>query len=300
MRFGVHTFQLEKIIPTDSPAEEIVSNVMNHNPANIVRELHGHGFQLAELSLDLQMFLPHTFDTHVIDDLLLAKEETGMSYTVHLPLWSIEPSTPQNHIRVASVQALVEAIQATIPLDPETYVLHATGALASEFYRMDAPALVKQFALQQFENRSRASIEALLRKTGIDSRKIAAETIEFPFEKTLALAEEFDLSICLDTGHVLVGFSGPIDLFDALDACLPRLGEIHLHDGPWQGPQRIIGYDKDHQALGQGDLDIPRFFSRLKKAKYNGPIIFELTLAEALQSLAIIRQTNPDVLHGFF
>ena len=75
------------------------------------------------------------------------------------------------------------------------------------------------------------------------------ETIEFPFDPTFELAEELDLSICLDIGHVLVGFSGPFDLFEVLDSCLHRLGEIHLHYGPWQGPDQRIGYGLDHQPL---------------------------------------------------
>jgi sugar phosphate isomerase/epimerase len=86
-----------------------------------------------------------------------------------------------------------------------------------------------------------------------------------------------------------------VELFPALEQVLPRLGEIHLHDAPWQGPQMKIGYGLDHQALGKGDLDVSRLLDRLAQAGYDGPIIFELTVAEAQASLAAIRRLRPAV-----
>ena len=171
-------------------------------------------------------------------------------------------------------------------------MLHATGALAAEFYRMRLPELARAVILRQFKSHARESIQAILAETGIPSRRLAVETIEFPFDLTLELAEELDLSVCLDTGHVLVGFSGPIDLFDALERCLPRLAEVHFHDGPWQGPNQVIGYGKDHQALGKGDLDVARFLGRLAAAGFTGPLVFELTVPEAEASLEVIRKTK--------
>ena len=93
-------------------------------------------------------------------------------------------------------------------LQPEVYVFHATGALASEFYRMRLPEMARAFILRQFQNNARESIQAILSETSLASRQLAIETIEFPFELTVELAEQLDLSMCLDTGHVLVGFPG--------------------------------------------------------------------------------------------
>jgi sugar phosphate isomerase/epimerase len=86
---------------------------------------------------------------------------------------------------------------------------------------------------------------------------------------------------------VLVGFSGPMDFFEALELCLPRLGEVHLHDGPDQGPEHTIGYGKDHAPLGTGDLDVERLLNRLLDVDFTGPVIFELTVEEALKSLNV-------------
>jgi sugar phosphate isomerase/epimerase len=178
---------------------------------------------------------------------------------------------------------------------PEVFVLHATGALAAEFYRMHLPDPAKRYILNEFNNRAKESVRQILLETGIPSRKLAVETIEFPFEMTLDLANELDVSICFDTGHVLVGFSGPINFFDALEQCMPRLAEIHLHDSPKQSPEQTIPYGKDHQTLGKGDLDLAKLFDRLSEADFSGPVIFELTIEQALESLNLIREIRPGI-----
>jgi sugar phosphate isomerase/epimerase len=290
MRYGIMAMQINALVPSNLPPAEVMNYVANFEHTHLVRGLVEEGFSLIELGGDLSLFLPQTYSPQAIDRLVALKQELGLSYTVHLPLWSVEPSTPLTPVRLGSVQAVIDIIRATLPLEPEDYVFHATGALAAEFYHMRIPELARKLLLQQFQNGARQSVQTILAQTGIPSRKLAIETVEFPFEMTFALAEELNLSMCFDTGHVLVGFSGPIDLFDALEIALPRLGEIHLHDGPWQGPGHKLGYGKDHSPLGTGDLDVCRLLNRLEAAHWDGPVIFELTVEEALASL--------DYIHG--
>jgi len=296
MRFGIQAMQLGELVPADLPAVDLMAYVMGFDQAERVRKLHALGFNPVELGGDLGVFLPHTFAPPAIEGLAALKEEIGMGYTVHLPLWSVEPSTPLTPVREGSVRAVIDTVRATAPLEPETYVLHATGALAAEFYQMKLPQAGKSLILRIFQSNARESIKTLLAETEIPSRRLAIETIEFPFDLTLEMAEELDLSICLDVGHVLVGFSGPIGVFEALERCLPRLAEIHLHDGPWQGPEHKLGYGQDHKPLGTGDLDTARLLARLTEADFAGPVIFELKVEEALASLDVIRTIRPDLL----
>lgn len=290
MRVGVMAMQLNSLVPADLPPDQILSYLGTFDQAEVARELASHGFNPIELGGDLALFLPHTFSPASIDRLVALKEELHLGYTIHLPLWSVEPSTPLEPVRRGSTEAIVTTIHQTQRLNPLVYVLHATGALAAEFYRMKLPEIARTLILRQFQANARQSLKTILSETGIPPRQLAIETIEFPFDLTLELAEELDLSICFDTGHVLVGFSGPIDFFEALERCLPRLAEVHLHDGPWQGPQQTIGYGKDHQPLGAGDLDLPRLMGSLNEAGFDGPVVFELSLDEALDSMSILRK----------
>lgn len=292
MRFGIMTLQQHLLIPSDPAPEKITAQMAAFDHVGLVRRMVDQGFDLFELSGDLGLFFPQAFAPPAIAGLAALKEEFALSYTVHLPLWSVEPSTALQPVRRGSVQALIETIQACRPLKPEAYVLHATGPLAAEFYRMRLPAPAKQLILRLFQQQAGRSIGEILAATGIPGRLLAVETIEFPLELTLELAEQFDLSLCLDTGHVLAGFSGPLGMEETLERCLPRLAEVHLHDSPWQGPERELRYGQDHRPLGQGDLDLPALLGRLEEAAFDGPIILELTVEEALASLEVIRNSN--------
>jgi sugar phosphate isomerase/epimerase len=285
--------QLNSLVPDNLTTEEALIHVATYNLVHPARELHQAGFNPIELGYDLGILLPHLYSPEAIEGLLALKSETDVRYTIHLPLWSVEPSTPLNPVRQGSVQALIEAILCTLPLEPEVFVLHATGAMAAEFYHMNIPELARNYLLQQFQYGAKESLKMILAETGIPSRQIAIETIQFPLPMTLELAEELDLSICFDTGHVLVGFSGPVDFYESLELCLPRLGEVHLHDGTDCKRPGEIGYGKDHKALGTGDLDIERFLGRLEDAGFNGPIIFELQLHQALESMNFIHSRYP-------
>lgn len=296
MRFGIMAMQMGALIPPGLSLADMPGHVTGFDHAALARALHGHGFDPVELGGDLAMFMPHVYAPPAIEKLALLKQETGMGFTVHLPLWSVEPSALLAPVRLGSVQAMAEIVRATRPLEPEVYVVHATGALAAEFYRMHLPEMGRLMILRQFQARALESLRALLAETGLPGRRLAVETVEFPFEMTLELVETLDLSMCLDTGHVLSGFAGPVSLFDALEKMLPRLAEIHLHDSPQWIPGTPIVYGKDHQALGTGDLDVGGLLDRLAQAHYAGPLVFELTVPEAIASLEAVRRIRPQLV----
>ena len=299
MRFGIMAMQVNSLIPPGAqqlPPEQVLARLMGLDHAELVHGLFEQGFDTIELNGDLEMLLPHIFSSAALGGLSALKAELDLCYTFHLPLWSVEPSTLNAPVRHGSVRSLVDSIQRTLPLEPEVYVLHATGALAAEFYRMRIPEVARAVLMRQFQNGARESIQTILHETGIPSRQLAIETIEFPFELTLELAEELDLSICFDTGHVLSGFSGPVEFFDALERCLPRLGEVHLHDSPDLVAAGRLEYGQDHQPLGAGDLDFPRTLDCLNEVDFQGPVIFELELSQALASMDVIRSFRPDLI----
>ncbi len=296
MRFGIMAMQIGSLIPPGLPAEGVLAHIVGFDHAALVRSLAGHGFNPIELGGDLALFIPQAFNPESVEGLRHAKADLSLTYTVHLPLWSVEPSTPLAPVQQGSARAVIDAIRATRALDPEVYVMHATGALAAEFYRMRLPEAARGLILRLFKGNAAQSLRTILSETGLPSRRLAIETIEFPIDLTLELAEELDLSLCLDTGHVLAGFAGRLDFFATLELCLPRLAEIHLHDCPDLTQTNEIGYGMDHRPLGQGGLDVGRLLDRLVEVGYHGLLVFELREEEALASLEVIRRLRPSVL----
>jgi sugar phosphate isomerase/epimerase len=295
MRFGIKAAQTGLMLPQNGSPADFEKLVNEFDYAGLIERVADCGFHLLELGADMILFFPNCHSPGSIETLNQVKAKRHLSYTVHLPLWSVEPSTLLQPVREGSVRAVVQSICDTLPLQPERYVLHATGALAAEFSHMRHESR-RRVVMRKFQDNARASLQEILRETGIPSRLLAIETIEFPFDLTFELAEELNLSMCLDTGHVLAGFPGPFELFDVLERVLPRLGEVHMHDAPWQGPERNIGYGKDHQRLGLGDLDVGKFLDRLAAAHWDGPIIFELSVADTLASLDVIRSLRPELV----
>ncbi len=290
MRYGIMEMQMDQLIPADVAPKKAVDYILSFDRGHLIRKLANAGFTLIELGGDLSLFFKNAYREGNINKLRNLKEELGITYTVHLPLWSVEPSTPLEPVRYGSADAIMDIIDAVEILDPEVYVLHATGALAAEFYRMGIPETAKSLVLNQFQGNAISTIKMILEETGLPSRKLAIETIEFPLDLTLEIADLLDLSICFDTGHVLAGFSGPIKFDDAFTACFPRLAEVHLHDSPDFMKTGELGYGKDHQLLGTGDLNVENFMGILKQHDFTGPIIFELPVKEAKESLAYMKR----------
>jgi sugar phosphate isomerase/epimerase len=291
-RFGITSLHLDTLSAESSGVAGDAASLLSFNHTGRVRFLAQQGFSCIELNADVGAVLPHTLSPLAIEELAQIRQEFGITYTVHLPILSVEPSSPITAVRRGAAQAVIETIRATQPLAPEVYVYHATGDLAARTLRMALPDMAHMFIQRTLQNYARESAEMILNETGIPSRLLAIETIQFPFDLTLELAESLDTSMCFDTAHVLVGYSGPVELFEAFERAAPRLCEVHLNDGPWQGPNHVVQYGKDHLPLGSGDLDVARFAERLRAMSFCGPVIFELPLKDALTSLDVMRNVS--------
>jgi sugar phosphate isomerase/epimerase len=299
MRFGIEQMQVGWLVQhartlmpasgqVDVQALRAALPYVTVDVAEQVNHLADLGFALVELNPELSIFFPNCYNLAAVARLERLKEERHMSYTVHLPLWSLEPSTPVQAVRQGSVDTLVDAVLRLEPLEPEVYVLHATGALAAEFSRMKSLESMRSLVLQLFVAQAQHSIEELLKRTGLSPRRVAVETVEFPFDLTLDLAQTFDLSMCLDVGHVVAGYTTGVTLFEALDQMLPRLAEVHLHDAYRRELPGGIVQVADHMPLGAGEVPLGDFLGRLAASGFSGPVIFELTIEEALASLQMV------------
>ncbi|MEM3388339.1 MAG: cobamide remodeling phosphodiesterase CbiR [Thermoproteota archaeon] len=255
----------------------------------LVRKTVENGFNHVELSADLYYVLPASFSRKNIEEWVSMKDK-GVTFSVHLPIWSIELDSPVEDIRAASVSAVVKPVTVLEDIKPLTYVLHVAGPLAAEVNRMEANQEYKRLFFEVLASNASRSVEQIvsyMTDAGVESRRIALESIEFPFSKTLEIAERFDASICIDTGHILAGYSGGLSIENAIKKCSERLGEIHLHDAYRRVEEgRLVV--RDHLPLGAGDLNVESFFKVLRETGFAGPIVFELGLNDARASLSRI------------
>jgi sugar phosphate isomerase/epimerase len=143
---------------------------------------------------------------------LAAKHD--ISYHVHLPL-DISISACEAAFRQAAVDTIHDIISLTRDLLPTTYTLHLP---------YDGNQKTPQDILAW--QRSAAKGIELLLDNGLVANKFSIETLDYPFEWAAPLIEDFDLSVCLDFGHLIVnGFN----VEKVIKAHAHRTTVIHLH-----------------------------------------------------------------------
>ncbi len=286
MKFGVTPVEISYF--AEIAQTGTVADLLNFDFPSLVERAIEAGFKHVELTLDMVYVSPGSLSKDKIEKLANLAEKFGITYTAHLPLWSIEPASPVPQVRKASVEALVEAIRIVKELNPLYYVLHATGALASEFTRLPAPPPLKRLINEAFSDFASESVKSLIELSKIDSRRIAVENVEFDFEYTRRIVDANDTSICFDTGHLMAGYSGDYDPLQFLEKNFDRIVELHLHDGY----RRVVNGRVeigDHLALGDGDLPVCSLLNLLQERGFDGVIVFELPLESALKSMEYIR-----------
>ena len=91
------------------------------------------------------------------------------------------------------------------------------------------------------------------------------------------------LRICFDTNHML---SEPLDEF--LRACASKIVTTHVSDYDFKNER--------HWLPGEGDVNWKSLFDTFDEVGYKGPILYELSLAQEMESLTRERALTPDDL----
>jgi inosose dehydratase len=104
-------------------------------------------------------------------------------------------------------------------------------------------------------------------------------------DAVLRLLERSDVPICLDTGHLVIGGTDPLEL---VAQAADRVAHVHLKDIRRQVAESVSAGDIDYLAavraglytpLGQGDLDIGGIVRALEGAGYRGWYVLEQDIA---------------------
>lgn len=258
-----------------------------------VRTAINHGFRYIEIPMDLLYVLLDPLTEQTVEKLVNLMDREKVSYSIHLPFSFVDISLLNKHIRRASVDCIVESIKLTEPLQPECFILHPTGAFASQINNLNILKKEHKDIISNFMLRLAAqSINEIQSRTGLSSRKLALENFDFPFSSIHGILDELNLSVCLDTGHLLAGYSGEFTIEEFIEKYCRRILEVHLHDGYCRKINNQI-IRMDHLPLGEGELKIDRFFNLLEEKSLNVPLVFELNPSEAILSMRNIEKFHP-------
>ncbi len=176
-------------------------------------------------------------------------EDNDMVYSVHLPMYQRLGSRDENE-RIKGRDAILRAIDATIPINPFAFDLH----LEPDEYDIKNPV----HDLTAWQDQHRKSLTELIER-GVPTEKIGIETLEYPFEWVDDIVFDLDFNVCLDIGHV---WKMNYDEQKYLQRYLPLVRNVHLHG--------IRAEDnKDHQPLNHlTKTKLLQFFEALEKTPY--------------------------------
>lgn len=290
MRFGISPMTYELLID-GILAKKGLEGISEFQFSDLVKRAADSGYQHFEIELDLFQVFPIKIDKHQIKILQDIKKEYNITYSAHLPFLSLDLGGPNEFIREGSVNSLIQAYNSIFELedDVEVFVLHPTGeTVASVIDFIESPQ-IQQITSELFSVNAIQSIERFIEETGINRSKIAIENIQFPLEATIKIIKKLKTKLCIDTAHLLGGFSGNHDLLEITEKYLDITAEIHLQD---YNDENLFS---DHSALGTGKNFPPEFLNLIFQKNFDGPVVFELTKDETIKSIKYIREKAPQI-----
>ncbi len=156
--------------------------------------------------------------------------DTGLTYTVHLPL-DLSPGAPEESLRRKCAETWKRIAGLMQPVDPLGWVVHLN----------DPPG--DENSLRAWQEQCRKSLEELSRE--IDPGLLCIENLDYDHELIWPWVLDMGFSLCMDLGPLQVRGE---DLPACLDRWLDHVRIIHLHALDSEG--------RDHVGLQHMDRDL--------------------------------------------
>ena len=186
-----------------------------------------------------------------IKKLLLLSKEFDLTYNVHLPT-DISLSTPDPLRRQTAVEIIKQVIDLTAPLSPSTFTLHLS---------YDETVYDKGL-IKRWNERLYNSIRQLV-ATGINAALISIETLTYPLKWVENILSDFNLSVCIDLGHLMLH---QFDMESVFNQYGKKTSIIHLHG---------VENHKDHLSLDRLSKEKSEIVMEILK-RFNGVVSLEV------------------------
>jgi sugar phosphate isomerase/epimerase len=184
-------------------------------PDNYVRNVKMLAPYLDEIELIFFESSPDSLPSNLeIKELFSLANKYDLSYNVHLPL-DISLGAPEPSTRHFALETIKQVLDLSAPLSPTTYTLHLP------YDEID----FENERIKKWKERIHNGMETLC-TSGINSRIISIETLDYPLKWIENILTDFNLSVCMDIGHlILYGFN----MENVFDRYKNRTSIVHLH-----------------------------------------------------------------------
>jgi len=195
-------------------------------PADYVQNVKMLAPHLDEIELLLFQSAPESLPSnHEIKQLFNVSNEFDLTYNIHLPL-DIFMGAPEPSVRQFALDTIQQVMDLTALLSPSTYTLHLPYDEAD----------FDNERIKPWRDRLNTSMKKLA-SAGISGDMISIETLDYPLDWVEDLLNDFNLSVCIDVGHLMLYGFDPEAVFNKYKNRTPIL---HLHG---------VDNHKDHLPL---------------------------------------------------
>jgi sugar phosphate isomerase/epimerase len=162
-----------------------------------------------------------------IDKLSILSKEYDITYNIHLPT-DIYFGHKDPFMRQHAVETILRVLDLTSPLFPSTCTLHLSFDEASH----------EKENVKKWQELTYETIKQLI-NFGVKAEEISIENLDYPFEWVEDIVREFNFSVCMDIGHLIVFC---VDIKRFFDSYYDNISIMHIHG---------IEKGHDHKSLNK-------------------------------------------------
>ncbi len=156
----------------------------------------------------------------IIQKLAEYSRKYDITYTIHLPF---DLSLGKQGLEQDNLDKLMTIWELTKELDVFSYILHCN--------------MEKDIPLSRWLSSVEKTIGSFIDKSGLSSKLISIENLDYPFSSVFPVVKNLSTSICMDTGHLLMLSESPITFLGNYSSYIRVL---HVH---------AVKNGKDHNAF---------------------------------------------------
>lgn len=153
--------------------------------------------------------------TGEIDGLLTLSKKHALTYHVHLPA-DISLCGSSAIARNETVDTLCKVVDFAKILTPSTWTLHLPVCTG------DSSAT----KIAGWRAWCRDGLERFIGRSGLSPETLSVETLFYPFEWIGDIIEDLGVSVCIDTGHLMLTGIDPLRMYGAFEK---KVSIVHLH-----------------------------------------------------------------------
>jgi sugar phosphate isomerase/epimerase len=212
---------------------------------------------------------------------ILRQELAGETVIVHAPFIGLSLVSPWPELRRISLDKLIQCIDVSRELNARVLTIHPGDAPV-----MESQAAVTDRFVTAYSGLQERAGELLISAENMPNRiTVSRPGITSTHDFAELLRQLPGMRFTLDIGHALQNG----DDFETFLISQPHvIANIHLHDG--------VSGGRAHLAIGEGDLDVGRFFLALDESRFAGYVSLEtLGFPDTRSSWQVMRRCAKQV-----